>query len=57
MNKEGHQSSVTKEELQKKARRKRRRNKEKLSFKQIEELMGVHRDRYERGHGGAMKRK
>lgn len=51
------QSVDTKKELQKKAQKRKRRNKEKLSFKDIENLMGVHRDRYERGRGGALKRK
>lgn len=50
-----HLNDNTKKELQKKAKR-RRRKKEKLSFKDIENLMGVHRDRYGRGPGGAIKR-
>ncbi|QOY37977.1 hypothetical protein AWH56_010640 [Anaerobacillus isosaccharinicus] len=33
-----------------------KRNKEKLSTKELEELMGVNRDRYER-RGGAVRRK
>ncbi|EMA6341700.1 MULTISPECIES: hypothetical protein [Bacillus cereus group] len=30
---------------------------EKLSIRDIEELMGVRRPRYERGHGGALRQK
>lgn len=46
----------TKREIHNKTRKKHKRNKEKLSFRDIEELMGVHRDRYERGRGGAIRR-
>lgn len=35
---------------------KKRRNKEKLSTRDIEELMGMHKDTYAR-HKGAMRRK
>ncbi|WP_165570307.1 hypothetical protein [Bacillus cereus] len=35
----------------------RQRKKEKLSIRDIEELMGIHRARYERGHGGAIRQK
>ncbi|WP_179955683.1 hypothetical protein [Bacillus sp. AY18-3] len=31
--------------------------KEKLSIRDIEELMGVRKPRYERGHGGALRQK
>jgi len=51
-------SGDTKKELYKKAKRKRKKKKkENLSFKDIESLMGVHRDRYGRGRGGAMRQK
>ncbi|EJS59718.1 hypothetical protein ICG_01758 [Bacillus cereus BAG1X1-3] len=30
---------------------------EKLSVRDIEELMGIRRPRYERGHGGALRQK
>jgi len=52
-----HLDADTKKRMYKKSKRRKRRNKENLSFKDIEGLMGVHRDRYERGPGGAMRRK
>jgi hypothetical protein len=36
---------------------KHKRRKEKLSHNEILELMGVHRDTYKRGRGGALRRK
>lgn len=35
----------------------RQHKKEKLSIRDIEELMGIRRERYERGHGGALRQK
>jgi hypothetical protein len=43
-------------QLKSKSPKKKRRNKEKLSTKDIEELMGMHRDTYAR-HKGAVRRK
>ncbi|PHA00928.1 hypothetical protein COE51_06345 [Bacillus pseudomycoides] len=34
-----------------------KRKEEKLSVRDIEELMGMHRPRYERGRGGAFRQK
>ena len=34
-----------------------KRNKEKLSQRDIEDLMGINRDIYTRGKGGALRRK
>ncbi|HLN89025.1 MAG TPA: hypothetical protein VK253_03065 [Candidatus Binatia bacterium] len=50
-------SGDTKKAIYNKTKKRRKKKKEKLSFKDIENLMGVHRDRYERGRGGALKRK
>jgi hypothetical protein len=38
-------------------KRQQKRNKEKLSQRDIEDLMGINRDIYTRGKGGAMRRK
>ncbi|MGG3115272.1 hypothetical protein [Bacillus paranthracis] len=35
----------------------RYQKKEKLSIRDIEELMGIRKPRYERGHGGALRQK
>ncbi|WP_167332907.1 hypothetical protein [Bacillus gaemokensis] len=35
----------------------RHQKKEKLNVRDIEELMGIRRPRYERGHGGAFRQK
>ncbi|MDR4983562.1 hypothetical protein RGU74_07570 [Bacillus cereus] len=35
----------------------RQRKKEKLSIRDIEELMGIRRARYERGHGSTLRQK
>ena len=40
-----------------KPNKKKRKNKEKLSQRDIEDLMGINRDIYVRGKGGAMRRK
>lgn len=37
--------------------RNQQQKKEKLSIRDIEELMGIRRARYERGHGGALRQK
>jgi hypothetical protein len=41
----------------KKSPKKKRRNKEKLSLKEIEDLMNMHVDTYRRAKGGAIRRK
>jgi hypothetical protein len=50
-----------KEQLSYKAKpvkkRQQKRNKEKLSQRDIEDLMGINRDIYTRGKGGALRRK
>jgi hypothetical protein len=38
-------------------KRQQKRNKEKLSQRDIEDLMGINRDIYTRGKGGALRRK
>jgi hypothetical protein len=38
-------------------KRQQKRNKEKLSQRDIEDLMGINRDIYTRGKGGAIRRK
>ena len=37
--------------------RDQQQKKEKLSIRDIEELMGIRKPRYERGHGGALRQK
>jgi hypothetical protein len=58
-----HLDEETKKKLNKRRRRKRKKKanadplKEKLTKKDIVELMGMNRDRYKRGKGGAIRRK
>lgn len=51
-----HISTDTKREMYKKTKKRRRRNKEKLSFNDIERLMGKYMDTYER-RGGSIRKK
>jgi hypothetical protein len=51
-----HLTDEQKKQLRVKSPKNKKRNKEKLTTKDIEELMGMNRDRYER-RNGAWRRK